>query len=216
MADWDAFVEELAKEHSAEVKANRLELTVWSLSRVSQRADARTRRHPVGIELAVTVDGLLYLTQAFAAKQLHDLDRMHQRLRDDFVADGWYPSGPVGWSGASGPLSDFGLAVGAYEAFVARIDSTSVENAARMGDPCELTLWRLVRGSQRVESRVRRNWDGVEVFMEIDGVRSNSLPYRLEKLVLLDQVEAGARADFLADGPCERGDEGRSQWSRVG
>jgi hypothetical protein len=100
--DWDGFLEDLTKQQTADVEASRLELTVWSLIRGPQRAEARTRRHPAGIELVVTVDGLLHVTQAFTAKQLHDLDRMHQRLREEFIADGWYPTGPVQWGGAGG------------------------------------------------------------------------------------------------------------------
>jgi hypothetical protein len=68
---------------------------MWSLVKDSQRGEARTRSHPVGLELVVTVDGELHWSQAFAPQLVDALPgsaaESQQRV---FLADGWEPAGP--------------------------------------------------------------------------------------------------------------------------
>lgn len=89
----DALLAELARQQS-EVAAGRLELTLWTLVRADQCAEARTRRHPAGIELVVTVDGELSYVKAFQAKDVDVLQASAASLRRAFEADGWTLSGP--------------------------------------------------------------------------------------------------------------------------
>ena len=54
---------QLAHQRQGEIDAARIELTLWTLVKDAQRAEARTRRHPVGLELVVTIDGELIWSQ---------------------------------------------------------------------------------------------------------------------------------------------------------
>jgi hypothetical protein len=54
---YDELLAELVCQYAAEVDADTRELRLWTLARGTQRAEARTRRHLVGIELVVLIDG---------------------------------------------------------------------------------------------------------------------------------------------------------------
>lgn len=94
MNEYDAFLERLAREHAAEVDADKLELTLWALTRGTERAEARTRRHPRGIELVVTIDGELQGSWTFNAGQLDALEALEQQVHRSYLGDGWQDAGP--------------------------------------------------------------------------------------------------------------------------
>jgi hypothetical protein len=89
---YDDLITDLAQQAGADTA--RVELTLWTLVKGSKRAEARTRVHPVGIELVVTVDGELEWSQAFAPQVVDTLlesaAASQQRV---FLADGWKPAG---------------------------------------------------------------------------------------------------------------------------
>ena len=60
MADYDDLIDQLARQHQGDLDAAKIELTLWALVKGPRRAEARTRRHPTGLELVVTVDGQLH------------------------------------------------------------------------------------------------------------------------------------------------------------
>ncbi len=70
---YDDLINNLARQRQGEVDAARIELTLWTLVKDAQRAEARTRRHPVGVELVVTIDGELLWSQAFAPQLVEPL-----------------------------------------------------------------------------------------------------------------------------------------------
>ena len=86
---------QLAHQRQGEIDAARIELTLWTLVKDAQRAEARTRRHPVGLELVVTIDGELIWSQAFAPQLVEPLlesaAKAQQRV---LIADGWHAVGP--------------------------------------------------------------------------------------------------------------------------
>lgn len=86
---YDELLEQLARQYHAEVDADRLELRLWVLVRGAQRVEARTRRHPIGIELLVVVDDELSSTTAFRPDQVELLDAAVAEVRRAFEDDGW-------------------------------------------------------------------------------------------------------------------------------
>jgi len=92
---YDDLVNHLANERQGEVDAARIEMTLWTLIKDAQRAEARTRRHPVGLELVVTIDGELIWSQAFAP-QLVDklLDSAATAQQKVLLSEGWQPARP--------------------------------------------------------------------------------------------------------------------------
>jgi hypothetical protein len=91
---YDELLAELARQHAAEIDADKLELRLWALSRAAQRAECRTRRHPKGIELVVLVDGELSSSSAFRPQDLGTLEASAEAIRRAFEDDGWTPAGP--------------------------------------------------------------------------------------------------------------------------
>jgi len=47
---YDDLINRLACQHQGEVEAAKIELTMWTMVKGPQRAEACTRRHPVGLE----------------------------------------------------------------------------------------------------------------------------------------------------------------------
>ncbi len=80
--------------HAAAVDADHLELRLWAVVRGTQRAEARTRRHPLGIELVVIVDGDLSTSKAYRPVDVQQLEATASALRQAFEADGWLEAGP--------------------------------------------------------------------------------------------------------------------------
>lgn len=95
MTTYDEFLQRLAREHAAEVEADRLELRLWALVRGEQRAEARTRRHPAGLELVVTIDGEVEWSQAFSPALVDQLlESAAEAQRRVLLSQGWQPAGP--------------------------------------------------------------------------------------------------------------------------
>jgi hypothetical protein len=86
----DDLIEQLAREHRGE----RDELVLWVLVKDHQRAEARTRRHPLGIELVVTVDGEQTTSAVFEPETRHLLGATAQTIRLAMAVEGWQPAGP--------------------------------------------------------------------------------------------------------------------------
>jgi hypothetical protein len=56
----------------------------------AKRAEARTRKHPVGLELVVTIDGVLEWSQAFAPQMVETpLESAAVAQQNVFLSDGW-------------------------------------------------------------------------------------------------------------------------------
>ena len=95
MGSYDDLIKQLARQHQSEVEAATVELTLWTLVKGPQRAEARTKRHPVGIELVVTIDGELLWSQTFAPQLVETLlESAASAQQKVLVADGWQPAGP--------------------------------------------------------------------------------------------------------------------------
>jgi hypothetical protein len=90
---YDDLITNLA--HQDQTDAPRIEVTLWALVKDSHRAEARARRHPVGLELVVTVDGELEWSQAFAPQVVETLlESAATSQQKVFLANGWHPAGP--------------------------------------------------------------------------------------------------------------------------
>jgi hypothetical protein len=94
--DYDGFLDDLARRQAGEVAAAALDLRLWALVKDGQRAEARTRRHPAGIELVVMVDGDLHAAEAFTPAAVEGVEAAAERYRLAFLADGWNEAGPRG------------------------------------------------------------------------------------------------------------------------
>ena len=95
MGNYDDLITQLARQHQGEVEAAKIELTLWTLVKGPQRAEARTRRHPVGLELVVSIDGDLHWSQAFAPQLVETLlESAATAQQNVLLADGWQPAGP--------------------------------------------------------------------------------------------------------------------------
>ena len=95
MSEYYDLLDDLARQHVGEIEAGRLELHLWVLAKGHQRAVARTRRRPAGIELIVVVDGDLHAAEAFTPAAVEGLDAAATRYRDALLADGWTEAGPA-------------------------------------------------------------------------------------------------------------------------
>ena len=95
MGSYDDLINQLARQHQGELDAARIARTLWTLVKGPQRAEARTRRHPVGLELVVSLDGELQWSQTFAPHLVETLlesaAAAHQNV---LLADGWQQAGP--------------------------------------------------------------------------------------------------------------------------
>ena len=90
-APYDDLISNLARRGEADTA--RIELTLWSLVKDARRVEARTRRHPVGLELVVTIDGELQWSQAFAPQMVETLlESAASSQHKVFLADGWKPA----------------------------------------------------------------------------------------------------------------------------
>ena len=95
MGSYDDLINQLARQHQGEVEAAKIELTLWTLVKGPQRAEARTRRHPVGLELVVSIDGELHWSQTFAPQLVETLlESAAAAQQNVLLADGWQPAGP--------------------------------------------------------------------------------------------------------------------------
>jgi hypothetical protein len=92
--DYYALLAELARQRQGGVEAAQLEIILWALVRGAQRVEARTRRHPVGIELLVTVDGELSSACAFKPADTDAMEATAATVRIAFEQDGWIEPGP--------------------------------------------------------------------------------------------------------------------------
>ena len=92
---YDDLISELGRQRRGEVEMARVELTLWALVKDAKRAEACTRRHPLGLELVVTVDGELHWSQAFTPQVVETLLKSAATSQQKvFLADGWRPAGP--------------------------------------------------------------------------------------------------------------------------
>ena len=95
MSDYDYLINHLARQHQGDIEVASLELTLWTMVKGPRRAEARTKRHSVGLELTVTIDGELHWSQSFAPQLVETLlesaATAQQRV---LLADGWQPTGP--------------------------------------------------------------------------------------------------------------------------
>ena len=90
---YDDLIGELGRQRRGDVEAARVELTLWALVKDAKRAEARMRRHPVGLELVVTVDGVAYWSQAYAPQVVETLlESAAAAQQNVFLADGWRPA----------------------------------------------------------------------------------------------------------------------------
>ena len=93
MTNYDDVINQLARQHQAEVEAAKIELTLWILVKGPQRAEAR-QAHPVGLELVV-IDGELHWSQTFAPQLVETLlESAATAQQNVLLADGWQPAGP--------------------------------------------------------------------------------------------------------------------------
>jgi hypothetical protein len=86
---YDELLAELVCQYAAEVDADTRELRLWTLARGTQRAEARTRRHLVGIELVVLIDGEISAAAAFKPRDLAVLESSSEAMRRALETDGW-------------------------------------------------------------------------------------------------------------------------------
>jgi hypothetical protein len=94
MSWYDDVIDELARARQGELDPARKELALWSLLKGQQRAEARTRRHTIGLELIVSIDGDVRHSLAFRPAELELLKASSETLRLSFEADGWEAAGP--------------------------------------------------------------------------------------------------------------------------
>ena len=95
MGNYDELINQLTRQDQGEVDAAKIELTLWTMVRGPQLAEARTRRHPVGLELVVSIDGELHWSQAFAPQLVKTLlESAAAAQHTVLLADGWQPAGP--------------------------------------------------------------------------------------------------------------------------
>jgi hypothetical protein len=93
---YDDYLDDLERQRAGEVAADRLDLRLWALVKGEQRAEARTRRHPLGLELVVTVDGDLLTAEVFRPAEVDRIETVAERHRLAFERDGWTLPGPRG------------------------------------------------------------------------------------------------------------------------
>ncbi len=95
MIDYDDLINQLARQHQGEVEAAKIELTLWMLGQRPAARPARTKRHPAGLELVVTIDGELLWSQTFAPQLVETLlESAATAQQNVLIADGWQPAGP--------------------------------------------------------------------------------------------------------------------------
>jgi hypothetical protein len=92
--DYDKLFEALASQLPGEADADGLELSLWALVRGPRRAEARTRKHLLGVELVILVDGEVSTSQVFRPQDVELLDSTSVSVRRAFEADGWSEAGP--------------------------------------------------------------------------------------------------------------------------
>jgi hypothetical protein len=92
--DYDKLFEALASQLPGEADGDGLELSLWALVRGPRRAEARTRKHLLGVELVILIDGEVSTSQAFRPQDVELLDSTSVSVRRAFEADGWSEAGP--------------------------------------------------------------------------------------------------------------------------
>jgi hypothetical protein len=93
--DYEEMLAGLIRDRVAHAEAERLDVQLWALVSGGQRAEARVRRHPVGLELAVTIDGVMASSSIFRNREIPLLEATSIRIREAMEATGWVVAGPA-------------------------------------------------------------------------------------------------------------------------
>jgi hypothetical protein len=92
---YDDLIDRLAQQQRGEAAAEAVALRLWALVRGAQRAEARTRRHPGGLELVVSIDGELHWSQVYTPALVPTLlESAADAQRAALMSQGWQDAGP--------------------------------------------------------------------------------------------------------------------------